>query len=189
MRLPVFQNEKRTTNDLISFHSNLKRKFNSHNPDFFDFIKKLNDVILSSEMDMERIKNHLPIRRSSIKPLTLQRKFNEEILQNRLLFGEITPLNYLKSFSTEYQLEFQTFDYSTFRVDTNESEVETEGQSGEETSSQSNCTDAAQAGPKSCRVCLVTKAETIILPVVMHRFVTLVQKIYYYKWFQEVSDL
>ena len=89
MRLSVFQNEKRTTNDLESFHSNLKRKFKSHNPNFGDFIKKLNDVILSSEKDMEIINNHLPIRRRSIKPLTLQRKFNEEILQNRLLIGEI----------------------------------------------------------------------------------------------------
>ena len=113
---------------------------------------------------MERINNHLPIRRRSIKPLTLQRNFNEEILQNRLLIGDITPLNYLKSISTDYQLEFQTLDYSTFRVDTNESEVETEGQSGEETSSQSICTDAAQSGPRSFRVCLVTKADTIILP-------------------------
>ena len=164
MRLSVFRNEKRTTNDLESFHANLKRKFKSHNPNFWDFIKKLNDVILSSEKDMERINNHLPIRRNSIKPLTLQRKFNEEILQNRLLIGEITPLNYLKSISTDYQLEFQTLDYSTFRVDTNESEIETEGQSGEETNSQFICTDAAKAGPRSCRVCLVTKADTIIFP-------------------------
>ena len=164
MRLSVFRNEKRTTNDLESFHANLKRKFKSHNPNFWDFIKKLNDVILSSEKDMERINNHLPIRRNSIKPLTLQRKFNEEILRNRLLIGEITPLNYLKSISTDYQLEFQTLDYSTFRVDTNESEVETEGQSGEETNSQFICTDAAEAGPRSCRVCLVTKADTIIFP-------------------------
>ena len=102
MRLSVFRNEKQTTNDLESFHANLKRKFESHNPNFWDFIKKLNDVILSSQKDMERINNHLPIRRNSIKPLTLQRKSNEEILQNRLLIGEITPLNYLKSISTDY---------------------------------------------------------------------------------------
>ena len=102
MRLSVFQNDKRTTNDLGSFHSNLKRKFNSHNPNFWEFIKKINYVILFCEKDMERINNHLPIRRRSIKPLTLQRKFNEEILQNRLLIGEITPLNDLKSINTDY---------------------------------------------------------------------------------------
>ena len=61
-------------------------------------------------------------------------------------------------------MEFQTLDYSTFRVDTNESQIETEGQSSEETSSQSICTDVAHSGLRSCRVCLVTKADTIILP-------------------------
>ena len=83
-------------------------------------------MTLSSEKDMERINNHLPIRRSSIKPLILQIKFNEEILQNRLLIGEITPLNYLQSISPYYQLEFQPLDYSTFLVDTNESDLKHE---------------------------------------------------------------
>ena len=33
-RLSVFHTEKRTTNDLESFHANLKRKLKSHNPNY-----------------------------------------------------------------------------------------------------------------------------------------------------------
>ena len=44
-RLSVFQNEKRT-NDLDSFHANLKRKFKPHSPNFLEFIKKLNTMLI-----------------------------------------------------------------------------------------------------------------------------------------------
>ena len=62
-RLSVFQVEKRTTNDLESFHANLKRKFISHNPNYWDFIRNLNKVIRTSETDMQRIDNDVPIHR------------------------------------------------------------------------------------------------------------------------------
>ena len=65
-RLSVFQNNKRTTNDLESFHANLKRKFCSHNPNYWNFFKKINKVIKTTEKDMERIDNNIPIRRTPL---------------------------------------------------------------------------------------------------------------------------
>ena len=147
IRLLVFQKEKRTTNDLKSFHANLKRKFRSHNPNFGEFINKLNEIILSTEKDMKRIINGLPIRRSSIKSSTLQRNLTLEILQRKLLIGEITPLNYVKRICPNFQLEFQTLDYSTFLANANDSEVEAESQSDGEISSHSINTNENEAEP------------------------------------------
>ena len=64
-RLSIFQNEKRTTNDLESFHANLKRKFKSHSPNYWNFITNLNKIITTTVKDMERIDNNLQIRRNS----------------------------------------------------------------------------------------------------------------------------
>ena len=63
-RLSVFQNNKPTTNDLESFHANLKRKFCSHNANYWNLVKKMNKVIKTTEKDMERIDNNIPIRRT-----------------------------------------------------------------------------------------------------------------------------
>ena len=112
---------------------------------------------------MERINNGLPIRRNSTKPLTLHRKLTLEILQRRLLSGEITPSNYVKNIPN-FQLEFQNLDYSTFLSNPNESEVGAESQSDEEINSQSIRTNENEASPKSCRVCLLMNADTIMLP-------------------------
>ena len=60
-RISVFQNEKRTTNDLESFHASLKRKFKSHSPNYWNFITNLNKIITTTEKDMERIDNNLSI--------------------------------------------------------------------------------------------------------------------------------
>ena len=104
IRLSVFQKEKLTTNDLESLHANLKRKFKSHNPNFWEFINKLNEIILSTEKDMERIINGLPIRRSSIKSSTLQRNLTLEIFQRKLLIGEITPLNFCEAHLSKFSI-------------------------------------------------------------------------------------
>ena len=61
-RLSVFDVEKRSTNDLESFHANLKRKFKSHNPNYWYFFRNLNKVILTIETDMQRIDNDVSIR-------------------------------------------------------------------------------------------------------------------------------
>ena len=79
-----FLNSKRKNGQqmtLESFHTNLILKFISHGPNFWDFINKLNEIILSPEKDMERINNGLPIGRNSIKPSTLQRNLILEILK------------------------------------------------------------------------------------------------------------
>ena len=113
---------------------------------------------------MERIINGLPIRRTSIKSSTLQRNLTLEIFQRKLLIGEITPLNYVKRICPNFQLEFQTLDYSTFLANANDSEVEAESQSDGEISSHSINANKNEADPKTCRVCLVLNADTIILP-------------------------
>ena len=113
---------------------------------------------------MERIINGLPIRRNSIKPSTLQRNLTLEILQKKLLIGKITPINYLIRLYPNSQLEFQTLDYSPFPVIANDSEAETESHSDGEISSHSINTNENEANPRTCRVCLLHNADTIILP-------------------------
>ena len=51
-RLSIFQNDKRTKNDLESFHAKLKRKFCLHNPNYWSFITKMNQVIKTTEKDI-----------------------------------------------------------------------------------------------------------------------------------------
>ena len=63
-RVSVFQTEKRTTNELESFHANLKRKFKSHNPNYWNYIANLNKIITATEKYMERVDNNLSIRRN-----------------------------------------------------------------------------------------------------------------------------
>ena len=62
-RLSVFQDDKRITNDLESFHTNLKREFCSHSPNYWVLVQKLNNVIKTTKKEMERIDKNIPIHR------------------------------------------------------------------------------------------------------------------------------
>ena len=72
-RLSVYQNAKRTNNDLESFHSTLKKRFRLHNPNFWEFVKNLNKIITSNDKDMERIDNNVAIRHNP-RPIVLQKE-------------------------------------------------------------------------------------------------------------------
>ena len=91
-RISVFQSEKRTNNDLENSHGNLKKKFKSHNPNFWDFIKNLNKIVKTNEKDMERIDNNLAIRRNP-RPIVIQKEKVIADLQSKLTLGKINPLN------------------------------------------------------------------------------------------------
>ena len=118
-RLSVFQKGKRTTNDMESFHASLKHKFKSHSPNFWEFCRKLNAVILSTEKNMERIDHGLSIQRNWTRPKIIQRNRKIEIFQRELLNKEITCLNFLKSIGSN----FQSLAYSDVEVEANELEI------------------------------------------------------------------
>ncbi|KAI6661967.1 hypothetical protein LOD99_9636 [Oopsacas minuta] len=124
-RVSVFHTKKRTTNDLESFHAYLKIKFKSYNPNYWDFIKTLNEVIQTTEKDMERIDNHVPIRHKK-RPVTIQKEKYIDALQQQLINGDITPNTYLKTITHQYKTQFAIFEgfiESVEDVDT-ENEVE-----------------------------------------------------------------
>ena len=104
-RLYVFQNDKRTTNALESFHANLKRKFCSYKPNYWNFVKKMKKVIKTTEKDMERIDKQIPIRRSPL-PIALHRYQLNHELQGKLIRGEINSIDYLESIRYQYKTEF-----------------------------------------------------------------------------------
>ena len=125
-RLSVFRVEKRTTNDLESFHANLKRKFKSHNPNYWDFIRNLNKVIRTIETDMQRIYNDVPIRRKK-RPIVIQKEKIIENLQKKISTGELTSNDYLITITHHYKHHFKKYEgliQSIEEVDeTNEVEV------------------------------------------------------------------
>ncbi|KAI6648195.1 hypothetical protein LOD99_12004 [Oopsacas minuta] len=153
-RLSVFHTEIRTTNDLESFHANLKRKFKSHNPNYWDFIKNLNKVIQTTEKDIERIDNHVPIRRKK-RPVTIQKEKYIDALQQQLINGDITPNNYLKTITHQYKSQFARFEGFIESVE----DVDTENK--EEDLIQDVSTEQ---NSNMCRICLVNVPDTLIMP-------------------------
>ena len=153
-RLSVFNKEKRTTNDLESFHANLKRKFKSHTPNFWEFIQKLNAVIVSTAKDMERIDGGLSIQRNCSRPKTIQRNRIIEVFQGQSLNGKITCLDFLKRVG----LSFRTLEYSNVEIEANELEV------ARETDDESTNEDTNISNARVCKICLGVNADTIILP-------------------------
>ena len=101
-RLSVFQNDKRTNDDLESFHAKLKRKFCSHNPNYWSFITKMNQVIKSTEKDIERIDNNIPIRRNAT-PDALHKNRVIQDLQRKLIHDEINLIDYLETICYQYR--------------------------------------------------------------------------------------
>ena len=69
------------------------------------FVQKLNQVIKTTEKDMERIDNNIPIRR---KPTTFSIHRNQVIqdLQGKLFRGEINLIDYLESIRYQYKTDF-----------------------------------------------------------------------------------
>ncbi|KAI6658396.1 hypothetical protein LOD99_15198 [Oopsacas minuta] len=153
-RQSVFHTEKLTTNDLESFHANLKRKFKSHNPNYWDFIKNLNKVIQTTEKDIERIDNHVPIRRKK-RPVTIQKEKYIDALQQQLINGDITPNNYLKTITHQYKTQFARFEGFIESVE----DVDTENK--EEDLIQDVSTEQ---NSNMCRICLVNVPDTLIMP-------------------------
>ena len=100
-RLSVFQNDKRTNNDLESFHAKLKIKFCSHNPNYWSFITKMNQVIKTTEKDIERIDNNIPIRRNAT-PDALHKNRVIQDLQRKLIHDEINLIDYLETICYQY---------------------------------------------------------------------------------------
>lgn len=86
----------------------------------------MNSLILATEKDMESIDHCLPIRRNSLRPLTIQRRITIEIFQQRLLGGEITCLEYLKNISYSFQTNFPALENFDLLMDTNELEIESQ---------------------------------------------------------------
>ena len=69
------------------------------------FVQKLNQVIKTTEKDMERIDNNIPICR---KPTTFSIHRNQVIqdLQGKLFRGEINLIDYLESIRYQYKTDF-----------------------------------------------------------------------------------
>ena len=87
-KLSVFKVEKRTQNDPESFHANLKRKFKSRSPNYWDFIRNLNKVFQITEKDLERIDNNVLFQRRKRKAIIDKEIFIQDI-QEQLINGEI----------------------------------------------------------------------------------------------------
>ena len=87
----------------------MKKKFKSHNPNFWDFIKNLNKIVKTNEKDMERIDNNVAIRRNP-RPIVTQKEQVIGDLQRKLSHGEIYSLKYLKEISYQYKTGFKKFE-------------------------------------------------------------------------------
>ena len=65
----------------------------------------MNKVIKTTEKDMERIDNNIPIRRTPL-PIALHKKQVIHELQGKLIRGEINSIDYLESIRYQYKTEF-----------------------------------------------------------------------------------
>ena len=158
-RLSVFQNEKRTTNDLESFHANLKRKFKSHNPNYWNFITNLNKIITTTEKDMERIDNNLPIRRNS-RPIVRRKNLIIENLQRKLINGEINSVEYLEIICHQYKTNFMNLE----GTDPSDNEDEIDRILDAEDLNESISGAESVVSNRVCLVCLVREPDTLIIP-------------------------
>ena len=69
----------------------------------------LNKVIQTTEKDIERIDNHVLIRRRK-RPVTIQKEKYIDALQKQIINGDITPQMYLKTISYQYKTQFKSFE-------------------------------------------------------------------------------
>ncbi|KAI6656109.1 hypothetical protein LOD99_1442 [Oopsacas minuta] len=131
-----------------------EKKYKSHNPNYWDFIKNLNKVIQTTEKDIEIIDNHVPIRRKK-RPVTIQKEKYIDALQQQLINGDITPNNYLKTITHQYKTQFARFKGFIESVEN----VDTENK--EEDLIQDMSTEQ---NSNTCRICLVNVPDTLIMP-------------------------
>ena len=158
-RLSVFQNDKRTNNDLESFHAKLKRKFCSHNPNYWSFITKMNQVIKTTEKDIERIDNNIPIRRNAT-PEALHKNRVIQDLQRKLIHDEINLINYLETICYQYKTDFMKLgNIVTSTIEQDEIDVISESEDFEIAFNVGE-----QSNERLCRICFLNEADTLIMP-------------------------
>ena len=160
-RISVFQSERRTNNDLENFHGNLKKKFKSHNPNFWDFIKNLNKIVKTNEKDMERIDNNVAIRRKP-RPIVIQKEQVIADLQRKLSLGEINPLKYLTEMSYQYKTGFKKFE--ALLPSTDDEIGDLTEIDGIVVATPTNSVPQLSVNERLCRVCLINEVDTLILP-------------------------
>ena len=106
--LSLFDATWTTTNYIESYHSGLKRKIRTKSPNFFTFIKHLDQVVEDHAMDQRRIQNGVDV--GARRKKKVQRNFNHRRKwKNELLSGSVTPFEYLCGVSHTLDLHHEQF--------------------------------------------------------------------------------
>ena len=155
-RLSVYHLQRRTSNEVESFHRWLRVHIPpvSSRSNFWTFVEKLNAFIDEVDISIDCLKNGLPLRRNKSKA----RRDAEEMLEQlkaRLELKEITTLEYLKA--ARGQVDFGE-----------ESLLEAEGASAEnqeeESEEEEEASDKENADMALCELCVEAAVKVVLLP-------------------------
>ncbi len=97
-QISVFGAKTTTNNAAESWHSWIKKSIMSHRPNIWSFISKVNNFIADIELDLQRQQNGLQISRGP-KANVLKNVEHRRKLENKLIEGELTPIQFLQSAS------------------------------------------------------------------------------------------
>ncbi len=152
-KLSVFHLSRGTNNDHESFHSRLKSRIKTKQPNAWVFLSELNELMEDVALDIERCSKGMQITRPR-KKTVLNNISRRNALKGRLARNEISPLRYISAIAHTFdsQLSKQERDFSS------------------DDSSSEDQVEEAEVVSINCPVCLQPRETTFALLPCFHGF-------------------
>ena len=114
-RLSVYESEVRTNNNCESYHSQLRKKFGVH-PAFWSFLRLLDNLLATNDIDLNRVESGVQVRRVRKKVIAKANQKRLDSLKEKLNSNKITPLQFVhfvaKIQTSKIKCDFQLNDPS-----------------------------------------------------------------------------